>query len=69
MGHQSRAESHQSGAMSQRLHKVQVRLFADDIKELKRRAQEERLPWQVKLRLFINRALKEETFPMLKVGK
>jgi hypothetical protein len=39
---------------------VHTRLFAEDVVELKRRAAQQGLPWQIELRLTIRRALKGE---------
>lgn len=39
---------------------VHTRLFADDVEELKRRAAQGGLPWQIEVRLTIRRALRGE---------
>ncbi len=39
---------------------VHARLFPDDVRELKRIAEEHRMPWQIELRQLIHRALNGE---------
>ena len=43
-----------------KLHPVNTRLFADDVKQLQRIAETQGIPWQVELRLLVRRALKGE---------
>lgn len=45
---------------------VNTRLFHTDIEEIKRRAEEKAIPWQVELRGLLRRALQEEKIQILK---
>jgi predicted DNA binding CopG/RHH family protein len=40
--------------------RVATRLFAKDVEEIKRRAEEESIPWQTYLRTFVTKALKRK---------
>lgn len=48
------------GAKKNHVEEVHARLFADDIRELKRIASEHGSKWQFELRLLVRRALKGE---------
>ena len=48
-----------------KLVKINTRLFAEDVREIKKIAKEKGCPWQIELRLVVRRAMKEREIDII----